>query len=603
MNKAILAGLACLPFSLHLAAAEVAKQGEVIVTASRLAQPVQETLADVTVITQEEIRKAGPVSLPQLLQRQPGLEIYTTGSTGSISGVYVRGASPSQTLFLVDGMRLSSATSGTTAIEHIPLSQIERIEIVRGPASSLYGADALGGVIQLFTKDGEQAPKPNVKLGYGSYRARSAEAGYGGKIGSTRFNIGMSHYETDGINSTQQDNFGFNPDRDSYRNNTLNASLAHEWAEGQEIGARFLETDARLHFDSGLASDDYTDQDLRSWSLFSKNRLASRWTSNLQFGRTTDSQKTFGSTPNLYATEQDQISWQNDIDTGYGTLILGTERLEQRVNSTVNFIDESRDIQSYLAGWLGSYGAHSVQINLRQDRNSQFGDRETGSLNYGYRFAPQWRATVGYGTAFRAPTFLDLYFPGFFGFSTGNPDLRPERSRNTEAGLYYEGTHHNLSLVVFENDVRDLIGLSGPLFLPTNISNAELRGISLGWKGNWDATSAHASLDIQSPRDEDSGNLLPRRAQRNLKLGMEQRFGAFSMGGETIARSMRYEDTANTTRLAGYALVNLYAQYQLDTNWSLQARLNNVFDKEYELSSTFNTLGSNLFVSVSFAPQ
>lgn len=572
-----------------------------VVTASRIAQAPDQLLGDVTIITREEIEKQGQTTLPELLQRQPGLELTNNGGPGTISGIFIRGANSAQTLFLIDGMRISSVTSGTAALEHIPLSQIERIEILRGPASSLYGADAVGGVIQIFTRKSQGSPQPRIKLGYGSHNTRTMEAGYGGQLGNTRFNLNLAQYDTEGINNTRRQHFAFNPDQDSYRNDSVNFSLAHALTENHEIGLRFLQVDARIHFDSGLLTNDFTDQDQRNWALYSKNRFLPDWESTLTIGSSTDNQKTFGGFPNTYRTEEDQYYWQNNINTGIGTLLLGTERIEQKLDSSVAYSGRERNIQSYLAGWLGNYGAHDIQLNLRNDRNSQFGNRTTGSASYGYRFLENWRSTVGYGTAFRAPNFNDLYYPG--PFAKGNPDLKPERSRNKEIGLHYQKMNHQLSAVAFENRVDDLIDLQGALFLPVNVSSAKLRGITLSWKATWNDLTAYANADIQSPRDEDSGNLLRNRAQRHGNAGIEQRFGSLKIGGELTASSMRYDDAANTVGLDGYALVNLYASYKIHPDWIIETRANNILDKDYELVSNYNTMGANLFVSLAYSPN
>lgn len=603
MKKITLTGLLSL-LSIHalqaFSAEPIVTTDETVVTASRIAQAPDELLGDVTVITRDEIEKQGQTTLPELLQRQPGLELTSNGGPGTISGVFIRGANSAQTLFLIDGMRISSATSGTTALEHIPLAQIERIEILRGPASSLYGADAIGGVVQIFTRKGEGSPRPRIKLGYGSHNTRTMEAGYGGQLGDTRFNVSLAQYDTEGINNTKRQHFAFNPDRDSYRNDSVNFSLSHALADGHEIGLRFLQVDARIHFDSGLLTNDFTDQDQRNWAVYSKNRFLPNWESTLTIGSSTDNQKTYGGFPNTYHTEEDQIYWQNNIDTGIGTLLLGAEHIEQQLDSTVAYSAQERTVRSYLAGWLGNYGAHDVQLNLRNDRNSQFGNRTTGSASYGYRFSESWRATVGYGTAFRAPNFNDLYYPG--PFAAGNPNLKPEKSRNKEIGLYYQRANHQLSAVAFENRVDDLIDLQGAFFLPVNVNSATLRGLTLGWKANWDNLTAYANADIQSPRDDETGNLLRNRAQRHGNAGIEQRFGDLRLGGEVQASSMRYDNAANTVSLDGYALLNLYASYKMHADWALDARANNILDKDYELVSNYNTMGANLFVSITYAP-
>lgn len=574
---------------------------EIVVTATRTPQRVTELTSDITVITREEIEQAGHSSLVQILQSQPGLQITTNGGLGTAASVFMRGTNSDHVLVLVDGMRMSSATLGTTSFQHIPPSQIERIEIVRGPASALYGADAIGGVIQIFTCAPEGAPRPRASGGYGTYHSQEYTAGYGGTVGDTSFNVNARYFESRSFSTTKPTSTSFNPDRDPYRNKSVSARLAHRLSANHELGATFFGSEGRAHFDAApRAFDHFLDQTLAAYGLYSRNRFLPAWTSTLRVGRgLDDTTAVSGATPSVFKTEQNQAMWQNNLRTPLGELLLAAEYLKQEVTSTVSFPVSERTNRSLLGGYTGRYGAHILQANVREDDNSQFGDHTTGSLGYGYAIAPGWRLSAGYGTAFKAPSFNQLYFPGF-----GNPNLRPESSRNIEGALRYDAAAHSAGLVGYRNRVRDLIvNVVNPgtgLLQPANVNVAEINGITLTYGYSREGWSMRVNADFLDPKDETTGKLLPRRAKRHGAVAIARESGPWSAGVEVFASDFRYDDTANTRRLGGYALVNVFASYRLARSWSLLARVNNLFDKEYELVRTFATAGLNALVTLRY---
>ena len=570
------------------------------VTATRTEQPLTDLLSDVTLIGPEEIARAGPGGLVALLQRQPGIEIVTNGGPGSTSGVFMRGANTAQTLVLIDGLRVGSSTSGTTPFEAIPLDQIDHIEILRGPASSLYGADAVGGVIQIFTRRGGDALSANVEAGYGTHATSSVFGGVSGSgsDGAWRYALQAGYRGSDGFNAIYNpDNFSYNPDRDGYHDGNVSGSLSYRFAPEQEVSAQAFRSRLNAQFDSGPGFDDRTITTVESYSVASRNRLTSTWTSTLSAAETrddSDSSTSFG--PSQFNTRQRLYSWQNDLRPGYGLLTLLGERREERVDSDTPFAVTSRDTNSIAGIYQLRQGAQSVQASLRHDDSSQFGGRTTGTAAYGYEFVPSLRGTASYGTAFRAPTFNDLYFPGF-----SNPALQPEESRNAELALRYSGDALSLGVVAYRNRVRDLIVFECDANFncaPQNVENATLEGITLELSRHIADFSVKGSVDFQKPTDDSTGFLLPRRARRHGALSAKQDAGALRFGAEVIASSARFDDAADTRRMGGYALLNLTAEYYFDPRWSLLARFDNVFDKHYELAADFNTAGATAFVAV-----
>lgn len=585
-----------------------AELGRVVVTATRQASRSNELLSDVSVISREEIEKAGQTSLEQLLARQPGVEYVANGGPGTNSSIFIRGASTKQTIVLIDGLRVGSASSGDVAFSRLPLAQIERVEILRGPASSLYGADAIGGVIQIFTRRGDGATRYNASAGYGTYNTTEATAGVSGGSETLSYSLQAGHYQTDGFNAIRNPaNSSYNPDRDGYRDSNYSGSLALRPAAGHELGLNFLHSSGTSRYDSAPKANDFSNEQMvSSYGVYTRNRLAKAWTSTLRLGRSTDdaTNRNKGIAGSVFHTDQDQVAWQNDVKLPVGQALFAAEYLKQTLMSTTAFRVNERTIRSLLAGWTGNLGDHRLQGNLRRDENSQFGGKTTGFAAYGYQLSTDWRAHLSYGTAFRSPSFNELYFPNTFGATfAGNPNLRPEYARNREIGLDWEIADnrggHRFSAVYFNNKVSDLI-VGYPLL---NVSSATLEGTSLSYAGNLGNWNGGVSIDLQRPRDDSTGKRLVRRADEQLKLHLAYALGAWNLGGEWQVSGERFEDTANTKRLGGYGLLNLVADYRLEKNWTLFARANNVFDKQYELAKDFATPGANVFVGVRYAPQ
>ena len=573
-----------------------------VVTASRLPQARSQTLQPVNIITAEDIAKTGQQTMVEVLQTLGGVEVTSNGGFGQVSGVFMRGANSNHTLVLVDGMRVGSATTGTTALENIPLSQIERIEIVPGQLSSLYGSDAIGGVIQIFTKSGKDAPATYATAGVGTYNTRSVSGGINRTLNNTDFSLNLGYFETDGFDATKSTiPFGqHNPDRDGYRNASISAKIAHHLDAGNELGLTVFQSEGNTHFDNGPTTDDVNHQTLSSYSLYSRNQINSAWRSLVRIGESTDDLTVTGAFPGFFRTRQPQFTWQNNLKLGPGTAIAGVEYLAQQVASDTAYTQTYRNIKSAFAGYVGSYDRHDWQANVRQDDNSQFGTHTTGLLGYAYHLTSGLRLRLGAGTAFKAPTFNDLYFPGF-----SNPNLRPERSRSKEAGLNYQSGSHRFSATYFENRIYDLIVFDTTTFTPQNLSRARIKGTELGYQGSLGGLQASAHLTFQDPVDEATGKLLQRRARQFGSLAISNASGPWKLGAELVASGARFDsiDESPGTKMHGYGLVNLTASYVLSRDWMMRARWNNVFNREYELAQNFNTPGSNVFVALQYQPK
>ncbi len=609
MKPIAAAVLAAFPFvSFAAAAASGSADSEtIVVTASREPVRINEAVADVSVISRSQIEAAGVSTLPELLSRQPGVQFYSSGGAGKPSGIVIRGAAPAQSLVLVDGLRFGSVTAGGVALEQLPLDQIDHIEIVRGPASALYGSDAIGGVIQIFTRKAGGKPRLEAYAGLGSYASESYTLGASGSTSQLRYSLRAGYDNTDGfsaIKDVAKQPASFDPDRDGYRRTNLGTSLGWAIAEGHDLQFDAQHNKGRNHYDArssnpdfspGPVFDAYNDTENSIYGIALKDRILDNWASTLRAGRTVDDATDYAPwSPNgaRYRTIQDQVTWQNDLKFDAGTLMLGTDWVRQS-GEVQGAYDLSRDISSVFAGWSGKYGAHRVQLNVRRDDNSDFGDHATGSAGWSWAFVEDWQIRVGAASAFRAPSFNDLYYPHY-----SNPALRPERSRNYDLALSYETKTRGVSLTGYRNRVNDLIA-SDSNFVPQNIGHAKLDGATLAAHH---ATAAGydfaASVDWLDARDVDTGKQLARRAQWQGKLNGSYVAEVWRAGAEVQWVDARYEDAANTKRMNAYTLVNLFAQWSITPNVRLEGRVDNLFDQKYETVWGYGTAGASVFAGV-----
>lgn len=581
------------------AAPPVSRLDTVAVTATRTAQPITDILADITVIDGDEIARAGAVSLVQLLQRQAGVEVVQNGGPAAVSGVFIRGANRGQTLVLVDGQRIGSSSTGATTLEAIPLDAIERIEILRGPASSLYGADAIGGVVQVFTRRATSAVTAAASAGYGSYATTNVDARVAGALGPLRVGIEAGAKRSDGFNAlTDPAAYGYDPDRDGYRSGHVAADVALPLGADHELGAKYLRNRLNAQYDGDPGFDNRTVTVVESWQVTSRDRFAAGWLSRLSAGESSDdsvSKTAYGDYP--FQTRQRQFAWQNEFTLpGRSSLVAGYERLDERIATDAAFAVTRRTTDSLLLVYQGRFDAHALQANLRHDDSSQYGGRTTGAIAYGYQVAPALRVAASYGTAFKAPSFNDLYYPGF-----SSPDLVPETATNVEGGIYGSRTIGEASVearvVGYRNRVRDLIVFqcdANYVCLPANVARATLEGATLGIDVRAAAWQLRASLDLAHPRDDATGNLLPRRARQHGVLGFDYGAGTWRAGAELVASSERFDDAANRVRLPGYALVNLTAEWSALPSLTVYLRADNVFDRDYQLAAGYATGGATV---------
>ena len=461
-------------------------------------------------------------------------------------------------------------------------------------------------MIQIFSKHSDGKPHFNAAVGYGTYNTRTAEAGFGGAINDFKFSLNVSSYNTDGFSALKINN-GPRSDKDGYRNISLNGSASYAFSEGHELGVQLFSSNGRAKYDGWSAFSNYVDSTQTSIGAFTKNQITNIWKSTLRLSEGVDENDDYwdiGSVTKI-KSKQRQYSWQNDVALPIGTLTLLADRLEQKLISSEEYQNTTRNSNGLYLGYVASIDKHSVQANLRRDDSSQYGEHITGNAGYSFQINDLWRASASYGTAFKAPTFNDVYGPIGWG---ANPDIKPEESKNLEAAIHFKDQNSNASAVFYKNKITNLIVSSGfPLYQMENINDAELKGLTLSGATTVNNFLLKSSLDIQSPEDANSHKLLPLRAERHGSVNLSRSFGDWRVGSELIASSERYNDATNLQKMSGYAIINLVADYKINIDWALQGRVNNLLDKDYALalsgSTPYNTPGANVFFSLRYSPS
>ncbi|WP_428572498.1 TonB-dependent receptor domain-containing protein [Ramlibacter sp.] len=572
---------------------------ETVVTANRVETRADELVSDVKVIGRAEIEASTARTLTELLARRAGVQTSANGGRGKQSSVFIRGAENRHTIVMVDGVRLGSATAGIPSWETIPVDMIERIEVLKGPASALYGSDGVGGVVHVITRKGREGFHPNAALTVGSDHHFTAAAGAVGGSGALTYAVGVQRQRERGFDATQPyAPFGnHNPDIDPFRQDAVNASLGWAFGKSWRFDAGLMHSDGISAFDDGPGIRSSTVIRALTAHAGVKGTVLPGWRTSLTVSQGKDTANTIvASFPGAFETRETQWSWQNDVETPLGVVVAGLERREQDISATTAYTVTNRVIDSVFAGLNGSAGRHTWQANVRRDRNSQFGSADTAFAGYGFKLTPEWRVHASHGTSFVAPSFNQLYFPMF-----GNPLLQPEKGRNTDVGVTYTRGAHEVKLVRFDNRIR---GFMTNTTLPQNVPRARIDGWTLGYDGKaTERLHVNANLELLDPRNETNGTLLPRRGKRQFTVAADYKVGAWGFGGALVHVGVRFDDAANRTPLAAYTTLDLHADWQFARDFSLQAKLNNLTDKRYETAYGYNQPGRGAFVTLRWQPK
>ncbi|MBH3399996.1 TonB-dependent receptor [Pseudomonas fluorescens] len=579
------------------------KLSDVVISANRQVQARNDSSAANTVFTRADIDRLQPTSVTDLLSRVPGVQVAPTGGRGSLPGIFIRGTKSAQSLVLVDGQRIANTTSGDSGLQYLNVDQIERVEVLRGSRSVIYGSDAIGGVIQVFTRrNAEQGLQPRLKLGFGSNQTWERSLGLSGGDEHTRFNLGASLDETAGINASHA-SFPSDGDHDAYRNQSVSLNLSHSFSDELEVGFNLLDNRGKSEYDNSygrydgatgqsLGQKPYTDYTVSSASGYVDAKLNDSWQSRLELGHSENrdtKRDTLSDDYSAFNTYRDSVNWQNDLILDeQNSLIVGGDWYEDRFHGSTTFTENSRWNRAAFVQHRFQSQWFSTELGLRRDQNQQFGGQNSWSGTLTLPVNPDNDLLLSYSEGFRAPTFNDLYYPDT---QYSNPNLQPETSKSYELQWRSQLTDSTrLEASLYRTDLSDAIILDAGK--PQNVASARINGFEaalkqelFGWQGN-------LGLSLIDPRDRDSGHTLARRARRTVNLDLDRQFNQLGLGASWQAISSSYDDEANRNRLGGYALLGLRSSWALNREVSLSLKVDNALDKSYARAK-YSYLGEN----------
>lgn len=610
----LLLGCALLPFAASCWAQAQANPGSTVqVIGTRAPTALDRVVADVVVIDRERIRATSADSLEDLLRREGGIQLSRNGPPGQSASVLIRGSGASNTLVLIDGVRIGSATLGQTDLAAISLAQVERIEILRGPGSSLYGADAIGGVVNIVTRRGDGAAYVSGNVAAGNHRSGEASLAVSGSDARFDYALSASGETSDGVSAVLPgDLFGlYNPDDDGFTRYGLSLAGGFSWQPGQRIGIAYSASRLRSQFDSAEyappnflpdASPDFRSRlTTQLTTLDYQGRMSNAWTNLLRASYQSDQLESGANIVSRYDTTRRQLTAQTTwTPAAQHQWVAALDLLTESITSS-DYQAPDRDNTGLVLGYTGRFGVQKLQADLRWDHNSVYDNQTTGKLGWGIDLAEGWSLRAVAGTAFRAPTFNDLYFPNF-----GVVTLQPERSRSVEAGVNYQGGQTAASATAYYNKVSDLIGYQpDPGLCPAgyffgcagNTSRALLQGLTLqGLQqlGNFQFTLA---LDWLNAKDRNTDQTLPRRAANQQTFAVDYNEGPWQLGG-TVLRVGQRPDLGEL--LPAYTLLNLNARWRFERFWQVEGRLQNATDRDYQPARDYQDAGRQFWLGLRY---
>ena len=596
----------------------VAQVGEaapdtVQVIGTRVPTALDRVVADVQVLNREQIRSYTADSIEDLLRRVGGIQLSRSGPPGQNASVLIRGNGASSTLVLIDGVRIGSATLGQTDLAGVSLAQVERVEIMRGPGSSLYGADAIGGVVNIITRRGDGAPYLRGNIAGGNHASGEGYVALSGSSERFDYALSASGETSDGVSALRPgDQFGnYNPDDDGFSRYGLSLAGGFSWQKGQRVGLSYTASKLRSMFDSAEfpppnflpdPSPDFRNRlNTQLTTLDYQGTLSSAWAGLLRASYQTDQLESGANVISTFDTARRQITAQATWTPSAQHQVVGAvDLLTESIHSS-SFDAPERDNTGLVVGYTGRFGAQKLQADLRWDHNSVYDNQTTGKLGWGMDLSEAWSLRAVAGTAFRAPTFNDLYFPGY-----GVETLQPERSRSFEAGVDYKAAQTSVATTVYYNKVSDLIGYQSdpnqcppgfPFGCAGNTARALLQGITMQGLQQWGQFQFTLALDWLNAKDRDTDTTLPRRAANQQTFAVDWNEGPWQLGGTVLRVSQRPD---GGELLSAYALLNLNARWRFERFWQIEARLQNATDRDYQPARDYQDVGRQFWVGLRY---
>ena len=574
---------------------------ELSITANRRPQDTNETLAPVSVITRKDIEAIQAQNIIDVLRLQSGVDISRSGGGGSQTSVFLRGANSNQSLVLVDGVRVSSVTAGSFDWSVLPIEQIERIEIVRGARTALYGSDAIGGVIQVFTR---KSGGPYASISLGSYGTKRGNAGFSTAIGNSKLSLNVAAENSDGFSSTNANagEFSFNPDKDGYKKRSIGASYSHNFSDTTKAGVNVLVSNNKTDYDQGVS-----ETDLQTINAFFESNVTEKWSQKLSLSQSeNNNENTSAFDVYQYDTTRQIMDWQNNVKLSEKTaLVIGANYRND--DGKTNDFDGDISNKAIYTSLNSRIGKLSLELAGRYDDHSQAGSEFTHQLAAGFAITPKTTAYASYGTAFTAPSINDLYYPGFFGSYAGNADLEAETSKTFEVGIKTSiADNHKLEASMFRTKVDNMIGFTGEDNQASNTEKVLLKGIEISYAGSANKFDWGIAASILRARNDLTGSRLVRRPNNKLtaKLGYTVS-SKTRLGVDLISSSSRQDDDFSSfpstrVKLDSYTLLNLSLNQKINKHMGIGVRIENATDEDYELARGFNTPGRSAYLTLTY---
>ena len=574
-------------FASDARASDIAPSDTIIVTATRTEIPLEQATVPVRVITRDDIELSLATDLAELLRFEAGIDIGRNGGPGQATSFFLRGTESNHTLVLIDGVRMNPGTIGGAAIQHISPEVIERVEIVKGARSALFGTDAIGGVINIITR---RADETHIEggAGAGSFDSRSAFLSGGLRNKRNKLGFTLDWQDTAGFPAR----VGSDIDR-GYDNVSLNIHAARDIGDG-EIGLRHWRAEGTVEYLDFFMVP--VDQDFRnSVTAFQFDKqFSGRGTSKLIFSHMLDS-ITQNQSDDFVESDRLSLDWQHTLAFTEHTVTAGVFAMRETAK-TLSFgsgFEEDTDVNAVFLQDQWVRGRHRSFVAARLTDHESFGTQTTYNVEYGYELKPSWTLRAGLGRAFRAPDATDRY-----GFG-GNPDLQPEIADEYQLGLSYApGYRHSVDIEFYANDIEDLIEFDLATFTLVNIDAAEIRGVQLGYEYLGDTFSLRGDFVRQRAENTSTGSRLLRRAEESLTLSYTQDIGRHKLGLSVLASGDRMDFGGVT--LPGYVVASLTGQVQLSAVLQLTARVENLFDTDYQTAADFRMQGRSAFVEFKY---
>lgn len=609
-NKSLTPLAVLISTALALPTAAIAQNtqlDQLVVTATRTKTPQNETLSSTSVITRADIERNNYQTIADAISGLAGVVISNSGGLGKQTSLFLRGTESNHTQILLNGSKLATNEFGAPQIEHIPINQIERIELVRGPQSSLYGSSSIGGTIQIFTKAGSDGFKPHASVGYGTHNTKTTDAGFSAGNEAAWLNISAGYKESDGFDSCDGRSaslfigcFTDEPDNDSYRNKNSAIRAGMKLGDVSNADVYSLYTAGTVEYDGFFNETDFKQH---TYGVNFDTELTNFWSLKTNLSRAIFEADNFGDGNFDFAyNEKNAFSIQNDFRIHRQTILSIGYDFEDDKLETQALSDISRNNKGFFTQLINRSGKNDFRVALRIDDNEQFGHNTTGNIAWGRALTDNLKFYTSYGEAFTAPSLIDL----FSSFS-GNSDLEPETSKTYEVGFKGQSQKFTWSVAAYETKIENLIlATFSNSFVPENISEANIRGLEITGFTSVMGVNLRSQLSLMDPEnrsdDENRNNVLARRAEQTFTLNAHKQFGKFSLGSELFVSGKRYDDAANTRELGSFTTVDFISTYQLSNSTNIQMRVANLFDEEYETVAGYNTDGTNLLLSINYRP-